>query len=234
MVRVVVRVAALGLISLGAMAAEPVLFFAIGAHVDPLVEEGRIRWATFSEMADAFTAWEETHPGVDPRGVIREESPETECRGYITFVVNVHDFVNVDESADTLLRLIGIFERYGVRGDFYLTGPQMYAYLEHRPDVIARLKDSGMTISYHVRPPHPAVPGFDRVLSGLSPDEVREVFRDYETYRLDLRTGRLLRDQPGGFTLLTQIFGHPRWWLRFPAPNGAMRSFRFTRSSGRG
>jgi len=187
-------------------------------HVDPLVEEGRIRWATFSEMADAFAAWEETHPGVDPRGVIREESPETGCRGYITFVVNVHDFVNVDESADTLLRLIGIFERYGVRGDFYLTGPQVYAYLEHRPDVIARLKDSGMTISYHVRPPHPAIPGFDRVLSGLSPDEVREVFRDYETYRLDLRTGRLLRDQPGGFTLLTQIFGHPPVVASVPSP----------------
>ena len=156
-------------VSLGTFASEAVLLFAIGVHVEPLVGEGRIRWATFSEMADAFTAWEETHPGVDPRGVIREESPETGCRGYITFVVNVHDFVNVDESADTLLRLIGIFERYGVRGDFYLTGPQVYAYLEHRPDVIARLKDSGMTISYHVRPPHPAIPGFDRVLSGLSP-----------------------------------------------------------------
>jgi len=35
--------------------------------VDPLVAEGRIEWATFSEMADAFAAWEETHPGVDPR-----------------------------------------------------------------------------------------------------------------------------------------------------------------------
>jgi len=122
--RVVVRVAALGLISLGAIVAQPVLFFTIGAHVDPLVGEGRIRWATFSEMADAFTAWEETHPGVDPRGVIREESPETGCRGYITFVVNVHDFVNVGESADTLLCLIGIFERYGVRGIFTSPGPK--------------------------------------------------------------------------------------------------------------
>ncbi len=192
--------------------------------VDPLVKAGKIRWATFSQMADTFAAWEREHPGVDPRGKVpegatAENGPRLEgCRGYITFAVNVHDFVNVDQSAETILRLIGIFEKYGVRGDFYLTGPQVWAYLEHRPDVIERLRESGMTISYHVRPPHPAVPGFDRVLSGLSPDEAREVLRDYETYRLDLRTGGLLRDQPGGFTLLTQVFGKPPVVASIPSP----------------
>ena len=35
--------------------------------VDPLVETGRIRWATFSEMGEAFEAWEAAHPQVDPR-----------------------------------------------------------------------------------------------------------------------------------------------------------------------
>jgi len=35
--------------------------------VDPLVDAGNVRWATFSQMADAFTEWEKTHPGVDPR-----------------------------------------------------------------------------------------------------------------------------------------------------------------------
>jgi len=35
--------------------------------VDPLVAAGRIQWATFSQMADAFEAWEVTHPEVDPR-----------------------------------------------------------------------------------------------------------------------------------------------------------------------
>ena len=191
--------------------------------VDPLVGEGRIRWATFSAMADAFSAWEAEHPGVDPRGTAQGEGPAATgatagCCGYITFAVNVHDFVNVEESADTVLRLIDLFERYGVRGDFYLTGPQVWAYLEHRPDVIERLAGSGMTISYHVRPPHPAIPGFDHVLSGLSPDEVRGVFRDYETYRLDLETGGLLRDQPGGFTLLTQVFGRPPVVASVPSP----------------
>ncbi len=35
--------------------------------VDPLVTSEKVRWATFSEMADAFIEWEEMHPGVDPR-----------------------------------------------------------------------------------------------------------------------------------------------------------------------
>jgi len=190
--------------------------------VDPLVAQGRIRWATFSQMADAFIAWEVDHPGVDPRGEAAEEpaagEAAGECWGYITFAVNVHDFVNVDESADTVLRLIDLFQRYGVQGDFYLTAPQVHAYLEHRPEVIERLRESGMTISYHVRPPHPAVPGFDGVLQDLSPEEAAQVLREYETYRLDLRTGGLLRDQPGGFTLLRQVFGRPPVVASLPWP----------------
>lgn len=35
--------------------------------VDPLVAAGRIRWATFSQMASAFEEWEADNPGVDPR-----------------------------------------------------------------------------------------------------------------------------------------------------------------------
>ncbi len=35
--------------------------------VDPLVATGRIQWATFSQMADAFERWEADYPGVDPR-----------------------------------------------------------------------------------------------------------------------------------------------------------------------
>ena len=193
--------------------------------VDPLVAQGKVRWATFSEMADAFIAWEKEHPGIDPRSAEGAAAPPDEpdeptCRGYITFAVNVHDFKHVEESADTLLRLIDLFEKYGVRGDFYLTAPQVHFYLEQRPDVIERLRQSGMTISYHVRPPHPTVPGFDRCLEGLSPEELERTLRDYETYRLDLVTGGLLRDQPGGYSFVKEIFGrapvvasvpNPRW-----------------------
>jgi acetyl esterase/lipase len=35
--------------------------------VDPLVAGGKVEWATFSEMAKAFEAWEAANPGADPR-----------------------------------------------------------------------------------------------------------------------------------------------------------------------
>jgi hypothetical protein len=35
--------------------------------VDPLVASGRVQWATFSEMADSYEAWEHANPGVEPK-----------------------------------------------------------------------------------------------------------------------------------------------------------------------
>lgn len=35
--------------------------------VDPLVASGQVQWATFSEMADAYIAWEAANSGVAPR-----------------------------------------------------------------------------------------------------------------------------------------------------------------------
>jgi len=35
--------------------------------VDPLVAAGKLQWATFSQIADAFIEWEKTHPTLTPR-----------------------------------------------------------------------------------------------------------------------------------------------------------------------
>ena len=35
--------------------------------VDPLVRNGSVKWATFSQMADAYESWEQANPGADPR-----------------------------------------------------------------------------------------------------------------------------------------------------------------------
>jgi len=35
--------------------------------VDPLVANGQVQWATFSQMADAYAAWESVNPGVAPK-----------------------------------------------------------------------------------------------------------------------------------------------------------------------
>ncbi len=128
-------------------------------------------------------------------------------RPAITFAVNVHDIVNVDRSADTVLRLIDLFERNGVRGDFYVTAPIVALYAAERPEVIDRLRESEMTISYHVRPPHPLIPGFDAPLRGLDGGALKTALSDYETYRLDLETGLLDRNLPGGYTYVKSVFG---------------------------
>ncbi len=169
--------------------------------VDPLVAAGRVRWATLSQMADAFAAWERDHPGVDPRGGAAATPP-----GYMTFAVNVHDTTHPEESADTVLRLVDLFERSGTRGDFYVTAEIVRLYAERRPEVIARLRDSDMTISYHVRAPHPFTPGFEGPLRGLEGAALLEVARAYETRALDPRTGGLL-DTPGGYRYVAETFG---------------------------
>lgn len=104
--------------------------------VDPLVKAGKIKWATFSEMADAYVKWEREHPGVDPRSVTPTAGSRQQGQtdglphGYITFALNVHDTRYVNESADTVRRLIKIFQKYKVRGDFYLTAPKTETFVQ--------------------------------------------------------------------------------------------------------
>ncbi|MBM3359712.1 MAG: hypothetical protein FJY54_18620 [Betaproteobacteria bacterium] len=182
----------------------------------PLVKAGKVKWATFPEMADAFAKWEKANAGVDPRGpTTRGEAfavtPKTEAsaapKGFITFVVNTHDWRFTDDSAETVLRLVGMFEKRQVRGDFYLTAPLVESYVAKRPDVIRRLKDSGMTISYHTRAPHALWRSFSKPLADKEGTALAGVLRDYETFQLDLRTGGLNRAQPGGYRYVEQVFG---------------------------
>jgi len=127
--------------------------------------------------------------------------------GYISFIINVHDWTHPAESADILLKLVDLFERYGVRGDFYFTAEITRQLAETRPDVIERFRNSNMTVSYHVRPPHPLYAGFDSRLKNLSDDALYQTLLDYETYALDLTTGELDKSRPGGYTYVAQVFG---------------------------
>ncbi|MBI5032634.1 MAG: hypothetical protein HZB51_19095 [Chloroflexi bacterium] len=64
-----------------------------------------------------------------------------------------------------------------------------------------------MTISYHIRPPHPGYVGFDQRLQNLDDRTLEQTLRDYETYRLDLATGDLDKTQPGGYSYVAEVFG---------------------------
>ncbi len=168
----------------------------------------------------AFSCTPATPPTPPAPAPVTESSlplltPDT---AYISFVINVHDWTHPTESADILLKLVDLFEKYGVRGDFYFTAEITRQLAEQRPDVIERFRNSDMTISYHVRPPHSLYTGFDSRLQGLGDDELYQTLLDYETYALDLETGDLDRSQPGGYTYVAQIFG--RNPVVAPSPNG--------------
>lgn len=73
--------------------------------------------------------------------------------------------------------------------------------MQRNPGFVERLKNSPHTISYHVRPPHPVnFPPTAHYLDTYS-------LADYETYRLDLRTGDPDRTRPGGYDYVAQTFG---------------------------
>lgn len=216
--------------------------------VDPLVKAGKVRWATFSEMADAYIGWERAHPGVDPRasgssgsstgsgsgtglgsgtgsnsGAGTQTNTSQAARGYITFAINVHDWTHPEESARTLSRLVDLFERYQARGDFYFTPEIARALSERFPELIERFRRSRMTISYHLRPPHPLYTGFDQRLLQLDDATLERTLIDYETYALDLGTGNLDRSKPGGFQLISALFGRPPVVASVPNDNPRLR-----------
>ncbi len=160
-------------------------------------------------------------PSDTPAQLSTATLPPGQTAGYLTFVVNVHDWTHPTESADILLQLIGLFEKYGVRGDFYFTAEITRQLAETRPDVIEHFKNSNMTLSYHVRPPHPLYTGFDDRLKGLDDATLYQTLLDYETYALDLTTGDLDRSRPGGYTYVAQVFG--RKPAVAPTPSGDPR-----------
>ena len=145
---------------------------------------------------------------------------------YTNFVININDWVNPSQSADTLMRLIAIFEAHGVRGEFYFTAPVVDAYVATRPDLIARLRSSKMTISYHIRPPHPLYQGYQSGLSGKSGAELKALLRDYETYKLSLTDQSLDKSQAGGFARVADVFGKKPFTVSVSntGPDKALRS----------
>ncbi|MEM3555078.1 MAG: hypothetical protein QXU79_04625 [Candidatus Micrarchaeaceae archaeon] len=75
-------------------------------RIQPYVQSGRVEWKTLPQMYDAYVAWEQGGISATP-----PPQPAGQCpNGYITFAVNAHDIRYVGQSADTILRLIGILE----------------------------------------------------------------------------------------------------------------------------
>jgi len=148
---------------------------------------------------------EETSTLSDDTEATEEELP---AGVYMTFVVNVHDWVYPEESMATINRVIDLHEQYHIPVDIYLDDPMVQLYVKEAPEVIERLKTSPLVaVSYHLRPPTPYY-DYDFIgLDALSQKDLEDLLYQYETSRLDLETGEPT-DEPGGYAFLKEVMGY--------------------------
>jgi len=139
--------------------------------------------------------------------IIEPKGPYAPWR--VLFSINVHDFLEGEQSAEALNTLIDIHETYQVPVDVYLTDPSFETYMEEAPELLERMRDSDLvSISHHVRPPSPYYSGFDWVgLKSLSESALKELLYTYETESLDPVTGEP-SGELGGFFGMKEYFGY--------------------------
>ncbi|HBK33796.1 TPA: hypothetical protein DEP34_03165 [Candidatus Uhrbacteria bacterium] len=127
---------------------------------------------------------------------------------YMTFIINVHDWVYPKESIATVNRVLDLHEQYQIPVDMYVDDPLVQLYVNEAPELIERLKTSPLVaVSYHVRPPAP-YHSFDFVgMDTLSQEVLEDLLYDYETSRVDLETGEPT-DDPGGYAYLKEVMGY--------------------------
>lgn len=128
---------------------------------------------------------------------------------YVSFIQNVHDWVFPEFSLETINRIISLHEHYEIPVDLYLDDHVVQSYLELDPTIFERFKSNPyVTISWHIRPPHPAYEGFDSIgLAQMTKEEQYETLYAYETHRLNLVTGEYT-DEPGGYAYLKELIGY--------------------------
>jgi len=128
---------------------------------------------------------------------------------YVSFIINVHDWVFPQESLETINRLIDLHEHYHLPVELYLDDQIVQKYRELDPTIFERLKNSDdVSVSYHIRPPHPVYEGFDTIdLASLSEQQQYEILLAYETHALDLATGGYT-NEPGGYAYLKELIGY--------------------------
>ena len=140
-----------------------------------------------------------------------EKSSDLDLNGvkYTMFILNVHDWLDENDSIETLNRVIDIHEKYEIPVNIYLTDPMVQLYVSKAPDLINRFKTSKyVTISYHSRPPTPYYSDFDIIgLHELSDQEIYDKVMEYETHKIDLATG-LPTSEPGGYAYLKELMGY--------------------------
>ncbi|MFA6889080.1 MAG: hypothetical protein WC254_06310 [Candidatus Woesearchaeota archaeon] len=134
-----------------------------------------------------------------------------DTRPAFSFILNVHDWYNPEESAETLTHLLDIFEKYNIKAEFYFTEPIFKTYEQYHPEVLQRLLEDNMTISFHIRQPHPVIFGssqYSAAIENMSSSERIAKLTDYEIYALNLSTGGIDYTHPGGYSYIKEKIGY--------------------------
>ncbi|PJA45223.1 hypothetical protein CO174_04310 [Candidatus Uhrbacteria bacterium CG_4_9_14_3_um_filter_50_9] len=142
--------------------------------------------------------------------VVEETRTDTKkAQIYVQFIQNVHDWVYPEESIATINRIIDLHETYKLPVELHLTDTMTQTYVALAPDLIDRMKTSEyVSVSYHIRPPHPLYTGFDTIgLSEMSSDELYETLLAYEEHELNMETGAYT-ENPGGYQYLKEVIGY--------------------------
>jgi hypothetical protein len=145
--------------------------------------------------------------------LVSQRAPEKSTTGdkyvYFNFVVNCHDFTNVDESVRVLNRLRDIFTKYGVKADFYFIDQLVQRISWKYPTFFTDLKAAGMGIGMHHRAPHPVDfrSSTQSSLERMPWDNLLAEVTKWETQRLNITTPTAPLSNTGGIALLKQLWG---------------------------
>lgn len=141
-------------------------------------------------------------------GSTQGSTPTTD-KTRVMFSLNVHDFVDPDESFATISKVIDIHEKYSVPVDIYLTDEMTRLIEKTSPSLLSRLKTSKVVaVNYHVRPPSPYYSGFDYIgLAGMDSVTLTKTLLSYEEHAIDLTTGKVTAEA-GGYQHLKDLLGY--------------------------
>jgi len=144
---------------------------------------------------------------------VSQRTPEKSTTGdkyvYFNFIVNCHDFTNVDESVRVLNRMRDIFTKYGVKADFYFIDQLVQRISWKYPTFFSDLKAAGMGVGMHHRAPHPVDfrSSTQNGLERMAWDNLLAEVTKWETQRLNTTSPTAPLNDAGGITLLKQLWG---------------------------
>jgi len=135
-----------------------------------------------------------------------------EATVFVMFTFDTEDFLT-PETNPVLGELVGILNKHGVKGEFYIVAEKARVLAERFPEVIEVLAKH--TIGYHQNG-HSVHPTIAEYSDRKSWREAVEAAFKYETKRIDIYTGKLYMNETGGIKFVEKIFGKKPFTFRPP------------------